>query len=78
MSRAITLTATVVEVTDYCTKQKIAISVIEPLPSGGTRVVLNNLADADTMRRGMKARLIGTPVVRSSLYVSRTQTPYQA
>jgi len=77
MSRAIAIKATVVEVTDYCAKQNIAISVIEPLTSGGTRVVLNNVPDADTVRRGMKTRIISTPVVRSSLYVSSVKTPYR-
>lgn len=76
MSRAVTINASVAEVTEYCAKQDIGISVIEPLVSGGTRVVLNNLQDAELVRRGMKTRLISTPVVRSSLYACRVPEPY--
>lgn len=77
MSRAIAINASVEQVTDYCTKQGFGISVIEPLVSGGTRVVLNNMEDAEAVRRGMKTRLINTPVVRSSLYAARTSIPYR-
>ncbi|BAK65388.1 hypothetical protein SLG_07130 [Sphingobium sp. SYK-6] len=76
MSRAIAINASVAEVTDYCAKQDLGISVIEPLTSGGTRVVLNNVPDTEALRRGMKARVIETPVVRSSLYVCRMPKSY--
>lgn len=75
MSRAISIDATVEQVTDYCAKQGLGISVIEPLISGGTRVVLNNMNDAEVVRRGMKARLISAPVVRSSLYAAKVPKP---
>lgn len=45
MSRAINLDATPAHVTDMCAKHAAKISVIEPLQSGGTRVVLLNAHD---------------------------------
>lgn len=75
MSRATSIDAPVEQVADYCAKQGLGISVIEPLISGGTRVVLSNMDDAEVVRRGMKARLISAPVVRSSLYAARVPKP---
>jgi len=76
MTRVVNVDATLVAVAQRCDKLGIAISVIEPLKSGGTRVILNNSDDAETVRREMKAQLITGPCVRSSLYVSRVSTPY--
>jgi len=76
MSRAVTIDAPMQTVTELCEKHAIGISVIEPLPSGGTRVVLNNSDDAARVRLSMKAMLIDGPVVRSPLYACRTLTPY--
>ena len=76
MSRAVSLDASMEAVTDLCAKQAIAISVIEPLQSGGTRVVFNNAIDAQKFRVSMKTKLIDGPTVRSPLYACRTLTPY--
>jgi len=62
-------------VTSLCEKLGIAISVIEPLQSGGTRVILNNMVDTEKVRREMKTKLLTGPTVRSSLYVSRIRIP---
>ena len=64
--------ATLEAVTALCGKLGIAISVIEPLQSGGTRIILNNIPDADKLRGTMKAKLITGPSTRSSLYVGRS------
>ncbi len=76
MSRVVSVDATPATVTQRCDKLGITISVLEPLQSGGTRVILNNSADAEAVRRVMKDKLITGPSVRSSLYVSRVSTPY--
>lgn len=71
MSRALNIDATLQEVSACCDKYAIGISVIEPLQSGGTRVVLNNGGDTEKLRHRMKNRMIDGPVVRSSLYSAR-------
>lgn len=71
MSRALNLSADMQEVSACCEKHAIGISVIEPLQSGGTRVVLNNSNDAANLRRRMKTQIIDGPVVRSGLYMAR-------
>lgn len=68
MSRAVNINAVPQAVTDICTQYNYAISVIEPLQSGGTRVVLLNGNDAANLRRRMASQLIEGPVVRSGLY----------
>nr|WP_084689621.1 hypothetical protein [Sphingomonas changbaiensis] len=46
MSRAINIDAPRAHVLASCSKRKLPISTIEDLRSGGTRVVMNNAADA--------------------------------
>jgi hypothetical protein len=75
MTRVVTIDDTPEAVTALCAKFGIGISVIEPLPSGGTCVILNNGVDAEKVRREMKAKLIAGPSVRSSLYVARIRAP---
>jgi hypothetical protein len=71
MSRAINLFAAPDAVTTLCDKHDIRISSIEPLESGGTRVVLLTADGADTVRRRMKTQVLEGPVVRSGLYMAR-------
>ena len=75
MSRAINLSAAPDVVTDLCAKNAIPISSIEPLESGGTRVVLLTSDGAETIRRKMKAQILLGPVVRSGLYMARKPLP---
>ncbi|MEK7343684.1 MAG: hypothetical protein AABZ73_07655 [Pseudomonadota bacterium] len=75
MSRAINLSASVADVEALCAKHDVAISVIENLSSGGTRVVLLNPDGADRIRSLMKAKIITTPVVRSPLHMARQPQP---
>lgn len=77
MSRAVCIDETVELVTEFCAKNAIGISVIEPLESGGTRVVTNNSADADTVRHRMKSKIIDGPVVRSRLHAWRAGAPFR-
>ncbi|HEX7855791.1 MAG TPA: hypothetical protein VF503_19070 [Sphingobium sp.] len=76
MSRALNVRATEADVVDMCTKLGIPFSVMEPLKSGGTRVVLNNSADMLALRRLAGKALIDGPVERSPNYVSRQSVPY--
>lgn len=71
MSRAINIDAVESEVEALCQRHSLAISTIEPLTSGGTRVVMLNPDGADRMRALMKGKLITSPVVRSSLHLAR-------
>jgi hypothetical protein len=64
MSRAINVDATVAHVTDMCAKHSAPISVIEPLLSGGTRVVLLNAHDTAVVTRAYGAKVMSGPVTR--------------
>jgi hypothetical protein len=75
MSRAINLDTTVQTVANLCTKNSIGVSTIEPLDSGGTRVVLLTAEGAAEVRRGMKKHLLDGPTVRSGLYLARHPLP---
>lgn len=78
MSRALNLNATVEAVTALCAQHSVRISSIEPLASGGTRVVLSTADDAENLRRRAKGQLINEGVVRSALYVARQPIPYNS
>ncbi len=71
MSRAINVTTSVEDVTTLCARHAIAISTIEALPAGGTRVVLLNPLGADRIRELLKTKIITTPVTRSSAHIAR-------
>lgn len=75
MSRAININAPIDDVTALCTRHSIAISTIEALQSGGTRVVLVNPDGAAQLRDLMKTKIITTPVVRSSMHMARQPAP---
>jgi hypothetical protein len=76
MSRAINLSAEAAAVNSMCDKHKVLISTIEPLPSGGTRVVLRTREGADIIRHQMRKQLIAGPVARGGLYLSRVPATY--
>lgn len=67
MSRAINVRATEAEVTASCKRQGAVISAIEPLPSGGTRVVLTNIDAADKMRQVFGKKVLTGAVSRTPL-----------
>lgn len=75
MSRAVNINEQVDAVETLCVKHAIAISTIEPLASGGTRVVLLNLVGADRIRELCKNKLITSSVVRSPLHMARHPQP---
>lgn len=75
MSRAINLSVDQDAVTRLCGKHAVLISCMEPLLSGGTRVVLRSADGAATVRRHMKDKIMEGPVVRGGLYVARRPVP---
>jgi hypothetical protein len=64
MSRVIHIDASVEDVTASCQTHSAGISTIEPLISGGTRVVLLNGDAAAIIRRAYKGRLLSGQVER--------------
>lgn len=64
MSRAINLDAGEAHVLDTCAKHKAAISAIEPLQSGGTRVVFKNADDAVVIAKAYGSKVLTGPVRR--------------
>lgn len=67
MSRALNIDATEDHVAATCAKKHAAISAIETLPSGGTRVVLLNTIDAATIRKAYGAKVIEGTVRRKPI-----------
>ncbi len=65
MSRAININATHDAVVAMCGKHAVTISVIEPLHSGGTRVVLHNGHDAAVIAKAFGSKLLTGPVTRT-------------
>lgn len=70
-TRALNIDAPMQVVAALCGRHAIGISMIEPLQSGGTRIVLNTSEGADGIRRRMKGKLIEGPVIRSGLHIGR-------
>ena len=64
MSRAINLDVPMDDVIAMCAKQSTKISVIEPLQSGGTRVVLLNAHDAAVISRVYASKVLKGAVER--------------
>lgn len=64
MSRALLIDLDEGQVVARCLKEKVGISAIERLPSGGVRLVCNSSEGAGTMLRALKGHLIKGEVVR--------------
>lgn len=64
MSRAINLDAAEAHVRDTCAKHNAAITALEPLRSGGTRVVFKNADDAAIVAKAYGAKVITGAVER--------------
>ena len=57
-TRAVNVSAPPEAVQQLCQKKDIAVSAIEPLADGGTRVVLTTMDGAETIREAFKAKLL--------------------
>lgn len=66
MSRAVHLSMTETETRDHCTAKSIGVSVIEPLPDGGVRLVCNSSEGAEMIRKRLKPKLIKGAVRRNA------------
>ena len=71
MSRALNINSSEADVTAACQAAGIAISTIERLVSGGTRVVLNNNVDAASVAKTFKSKLLTGPVTRLQTRLNR-------
>lgn len=65
MSRAMNINAKQSDVIETCARLKTPISAIEPLLSGGTRVVMMNGDDAEIVRKAFKSKLLDGAVTRT-------------
>ena len=64
MNRTLNISMNEGEVVARCLKEKVGVSAIERLPSGGVRLVCMSGDGADRMRIVLKARLINGTVQR--------------
>ncbi|CAM4038832.1 RRM domain-containing protein [Novosphingobium lubricantis] len=71
MSRAVNLSLPEAKVRAMCDKAGISVSVIEALPSGGTRLVCNTGEGADEVRLTLKNHVIPGTVKRYPFFRSR-------
>lgn len=77
MSRVLHIALPEEKVSALCTDLKMGWSVIEPLPAGGTRIVLNNDDDTAKLAKRVKASMITGPVERSANYLGRQVPAYR-
>ena len=68
MSRAMNLALPESEVKQICLLQGISISAIEPLQSGGTRLVCTTPAGAEEMRLRLRGHIIDGAVTHHRFY----------
>jgi hypothetical protein len=73
MSRAIHIDAIDADIIAKCKSLGVAISAIERLASGGTRVVLNSSIGAASIRKAYKESLLVGPVTRAPTGATRSQ-----
>jgi hypothetical protein len=59
------------EVAALCARAEVAISAIEPLPSGGTHLVCTRGEGAEEMRRQLREHIVEGVVKRFPFYRSR-------
>ena len=71
MSRAININASQDHVIATCAKQNVAISAIEALRSGGTRVVMNSITGTDIIAKAYGSKVISGAVTRMPTRLNR-------
>lgn len=71
MSRAINVTMSVADIEKLCAKHSFRVSTVEPLASGGSRIVLLDGREAEQLRDILKNKVISGGVTRSAAHVSR-------
>jgi hypothetical protein len=73
MSRVLLLQLTEDEAAKGCVTHDVEVSVIEPLESGGVRVVCASSGGAALLRHKMRTKLIDGPVTRSRIFAKGMQ-----
>ena len=71
MSRALNIDATPEHITATCARRKVGISAIEPLKSGGTRVVTNNADETAILAKAYGKKVIAGTVTRTPTRLMR-------
>lgn len=71
MSRAININATPDHIMATCAKRNVAISAIEVLHSGGTRVVMNNIDDTAALAKAYGSKVITSGAKRMQTRLNR-------
>ena len=74
MSRTVNLALTQPEVEKHCRTKKVDVSLIEPLPGGGVRLVCSSSAGAEKIRSTLRSKLIHGDVQRTEFGMTRTLT----
>jgi len=67
VNRALHLNLSPDAILSACTQMQLRVTAIEPLLSGGTRVVCASTVDSASLRKRFKEKLIEGPVRRSPL-----------
>jgi hypothetical protein len=67
MSRCINLQLSEAEARRHCTKTGVGVSVVEPLTSGGVRLVCMSSDGAAQIRRDLKSKIINGEIIRTRL-----------
>jgi predicted aldo/keto reductase-like oxidoreductase len=65
MTRCINLQLSEPEVLKHCARRGIGVSVIEPLTSGGVRLVCMSTDGAEQVRRELKTKMIHGAIIRT-------------
>jgi len=65
MSRAMQLAMSESEVLALCSSHRVAVSAIEALPGGGTRLVCCSASGADLIRQKAKSKLVASEQARA-------------
>ena len=68
MSRVLLVNVTEEAAAKACARFDVGVSVVEPLDSGGVRLVCTTTDGAEIMRRKLRAKLIAGPVTRSRIF----------
>ncbi|HVL78472.1 MAG TPA: hypothetical protein VM346_04200 [Sphingomicrobium sp.] len=66
MSRVVNLAMSEAEVVRHCATRQIAISVLEPLPCGGTRLVCSSASGAEEVEARLRRHIIKGDPKRSA------------
>lgn len=78
MSRAININASEADIMTMCAKHQAPVSCIEPLTSGGARVVLKTADSAAIITRAFGKKVIAGTVKRAPLRTARVARPEEA